>query len=210
MEELIKELEFYIDENTVNTRLIYRAKAYSCSFEEPVKKDVNQIVEQYEHWLSQGQDRAALEQMGRLIGLLEGIRDLKEPLKEKSPPPEFAPQFELGTKDKDRVVELCIQMRKIILASDIFDQPHKRRLLNRIAGIEHQVQQPKGLLDIVRAGVSDVGETLGKFGTDIEPLTKRMKEVAQIARSNSKEYDQIPAPEEVKQLPKPDDEESSE
>ncbi|WP_281709441.1 hypothetical protein [Phaeobacter italicus] len=118
---------------------------------------------------------------------------------------ELTPTFILDPSDKTRVLDLCAQMRKIVLATDVFDQPHKRRLLNRIAGIEHQVEQPKGLLDVIRAGVSDVGETLGKFGTDIEPLTKRMQEVAQIARSNSKEYKQIPAPEEVKQLPKPEE-----
>ena len=110
------------------------------------------------------------------------------------------PKFELPDKDKERIFELCSQMRKIILASQVFDQPHRRRLLDRIAGIEHQVEQPKGMLDVVRAGVSDVGETLGKFGTDIKPLTDRMKEVADIARRGSKEYDQIPAPDEVKQI----------
>ncbi|MES0824187.1 hypothetical protein [Ruegeria sp. SCP11] len=118
---------------------------------------------------------------------------------------ELVPTFSLGAEDKARVLDLCSQMRKIVLATTDFDQPHKRRLLNRIAGIEAQVEQPKGMLDVVRAGVSDVGETLGKFGKDIKPLTDRMKEVAQIARSNSKEYDQIPAPEEVKQLPAPEE-----
>ncbi len=116
---------------------------------------------------------------------------------------ELVPTFSLGAKDKKRVLNLCGQMRKIVLATTVFDQPHKRRLLNRIAGIEAQVEQPKGMLDVVRAGVSDVGETLGKFGNDIKPLTDRMKEVAQITRANSKEYEQIPAPEEVKQLPAP-------
>ena len=117
---------------------------------------------------------------------------------------ELVPTFYLGKNDKTKVLNLCAQMRKIVLATTVFDQPHKRRLLNRIAGIEYQIEQQKGLLDVVRAGISDVGETLGKFGTDIKPLTERMKEVFQIARSNSKQYDQIPAPEEVKKLPAPD------
>ena len=117
---------------------------------------------------------------------------------------ELVPTFYLGKNDKKKVLNLCAQMRKIVLATTVFDQPHKCRLLNRIAGIEYQIEQQKGLLDVVRAGISDVGETLGKFGTDIKPLTERMKEVFQIARSNSKQYDQIPAPEEVKKLPAPD------
>jgi len=133
-------------------------------------------------------------------------------LHEKYPPPkksivegsELLPTFKLQKKDKDRVLGLCAQMRKIVLSTEAFDQPHKRRLLNRIAGIENQVEQPKGLLDVVLAGVSDVGETLGKFGQDIKPLTDRMQEVSKIARANSEEYKQIPSPDEIKQLPAPD------
>ncbi|MFT5615713.1 MAG: hypothetical protein ACI8Q6_003002 [Granulosicoccus sp.] len=91
-------------------------------------------------------------------------------------------------------------MREIVLATDVFDQPHRRRLLNRIAGIEHQIEQPNGLLDVVRAGVSDVGETLNKFGLDIKPLTDRMNEVFQITRSHSEQYKQISPAEEVKKI----------
>ena len=118
---------------------------------------------------------------------------------------ELAPKFTLNKSDLERVLELCSQMRKIVLATVQFDEPHKLRLLNRIAGIEKQAVSKKGLLDVVRAGVSDVGETLGKFGVDIKPLTDRMKEVASIARRSSKQYDQLPAPEEIERLPKPED-----
>ncbi|UWP98894.1 hypothetical protein [Aliiroseovarius crassostreae] len=120
-------------------------------------------------------------------------------------PPELLPTFSLSKKDKERVSKLCDDMRKIVLASTIFDEPHKRRLLNRIAAIEAEMHQTKGKLDVILAGIVDTGDALGKFGKKIEPLTKRMQEVAQIARGGSKEYEQIPAPEEVKQLPPPED-----
>jgi len=97
-------------------------------------------------------------------------------------------------------------MRKIVFATTDFDEPHRLRLLNRIAAIEAEVKKPKGMFDVVRAGVSDVGETLGKFGKDIKPLTDRIKEVTSIARKNTSEYDQLPAPEELKRLPPPDEE----
>ncbi len=118
---------------------------------------------------------------------------------------ELLPHFSLDSNDKQRVMKLCSDMRKIVFASAIFDEPHKKRLLNRIAAIEKQVMSKKGLFDVVLGGVSDVGETLGKFGTDIKPLTDRMSEVAQITRKGTQEYDQIPAPEEVKQLPPPEE-----
>ena len=121
---------------------------------------------------------------------------------------ELSPQFELKLKEKKRILDLCTGMRKIVFASDFFDEPHKKRLLNRIASIESEVHQKTGKLDTVLAGVVDIGDALGKFGRKVEPLTKRMKEVAEIARGGSKQYDQIPPPEEKLGLPPPLEEES--
>lgn len=106
-------------------------------------------------------------------------------------------------------MDLCHDMRRIVLNSTVFDVAHKRRLLNRVSAIEQQVLQPKGLFDIVRGGLSDVGEALGKFGTDIKPLTDRMNEVVGIVRRATHEYDQLPPSDEVKQLPKPDEQRST-
>ncbi len=125
---------------------------------------------------------------------------------DKKPEDALLPTFKLNKEDRERVIKLCADMRKIVFSSLDFDQPHKRRLLNRIAAIEQQVHQEKGLFDIVRGGINDLGETLEKFGVDIKPLTDRMNEVAGITRRNTEEYNQLPAPEELKQLPAPDDE----
>ena len=119
---------------------------------------------------------------------------------------EFLPKFRLSAGDKTRVLELTEKMRRIVLASAIFDEAHKRRLLNRINAIEKQVHQESGLLDVVLGGVSDVGDTLKKFGTDLKPLTDRMSEIKRITQSNSEEYAQIPPPEDVEALPSPDEE----
>ncbi|MEN8841298.1 MAG: hypothetical protein ABF288_09290 [Octadecabacter sp.] len=45
----------------------------------------------------------------------------------------LVPVFTLNSKDRARVLELCSDMRKIILASTDFDEPHKIHLLNRFA-----------------------------------------------------------------------------
>lgn len=141
-----------------------------------------------------------IENIERLVRIIDVQSRLPNKATSSILDDELVPTFELGSKDKERVMLLCSQMRKIIFSTDVFDQPHKRRLLNRIAGIEKQVEQPKGMLDVIRGGVSDIGETLGKFGVDIKPLTDRISEVLQITRANSKEYEQLPAPEEVKQI----------
>lgn len=118
---------------------------------------------------------------------------------------ELEPKFELAESEKAEVLKLSDQMRKIVFSSAVFDEPHKKRLLDRIAAIEKEVHQPKGRLDVILAGVSDVGDTLKKFGGDLKPLSDRMREIKSIAQSNSKEYVQIPAPEDVKKLPAPED-----
>jgi hypothetical protein len=120
-------------------------------------------------------------------------------------PEALEPTFELNKKDQARVLELAQKMRKIVLATSAFDHAHKRRLLDRITAIEKQVHQPKGRLDVILGGVSDVGDTLKKFGTDLKPLTDRMTEIKKITQSHSGEYEAIPAPEEIKGLPAPEE-----
>lgn len=127
-----------------------------------------------------------------------GLPNTEEPMHE------LDPVFSLKKQDRDRVLKLSTQMRKIVFQSSAFDDPHKRRLLNRVAAIEREVMQPNGRLDVILGGVSDIGDTVRKFGNDLEPLTKRIQEIRKIAQSNSKQYEQIPSPDEVKALPSPE------
>jgi hypothetical protein len=143
---------------------------------------------------------AFAERISRILSVAEKLPSIDN---QQQSTDELLPSFSLTEKDKFRVLDLCQELRKIIFASELFDEPHKRRLLNRVAAIELQVHQKKGLFDIVRGGINDLGETFGKFGRDIEPLTKRMEEVVKITRRATNEYDQLPAPDEIKQLPPP-------
>ena len=113
--------------------------------------------------------------------------------------------FEIDDDDKGKILALCQKMRKIIWATDVFDDPHRIRLLKRISAIETQVHEPKGMYDVILAGVVDFGDAAGKFGEKVKPLTDRMREIGLVARKGAREYDKIPAPEEVKRLPAPED-----
>lgn len=77
---------------------------------------------------------------------------------------DLTPTFQLAQAEKVRVLELSSQMRGIVFKSAQFDEPHKRRLLNRIAAIENEINQPKGKLDVILAGLSDIGDAANKFG----------------------------------------------
>jgi hypothetical protein len=140
----------------------------------------------------------------RLFKILEA-EDLKSKLGVSSiSSDQIIPTFELSSSDKQKLTKLASGIRKIVTASTDFDQAHRVRLLNRIAAMEAEIEKPKGLFDVFLGGLSDFGETAGKFGTDIKPLTDRVKEMVSIARSNTREYDKLEAPAETKKLDHPD------
>jgi hypothetical protein len=149
------------------------------------------------------------ERLLRVLKLTQEFGDLPVGNADDQNQDDLAPTFSLDSDEATRVVELTTQMRKIVFASTNFDAPHKKRLLDRIAAIEKEVHQPKGKLDVVLAGISDLGDTLKKFGGDLKPLSDRYAEVVKITRSRSKEYDQLPAPDEVPGLPAPDEQEQT-
>ncbi|UWR61801.1 hypothetical protein [Phaeobacter inhibens] len=117
--------------------------------------------------------------------------------------------FEISSDDKSKLLALCSEMRELINSTLELDDKTKNRIAKRITAIEAQVRSGLGILDVVLSGMAEVGEAAGKFGNDVKPLVDRMREVAQIARSGSNDQDALPAPEEVKKLPKPEVEEES-
>ena len=153
-------------------------------------------------FLTSGDDQSVLgERLGRTLLVQEKFGSSFV----ESSVSDLVPTFSLVEADHQRLSKLCIDMRKIVFSSQIFDEPHKRRLLNRIAAIENEALKEKGNLDTVLAGIVDVGDALGAFGKKVEPLTKRMQEIAGLARKGSPEYDQLPSPDETKALPSPDE-----
>jgi hypothetical protein len=172
-------------------------------------KEFNDLLNESTYTVVSSSNLNTFKRLNKILQVYQSLpEELRNPqIDEAATSTALVPLFELKKSDKDRIFELCADMRKIVFASDVFDQPHRLRLLNRIAAIEAETQKAKGLFDVVRGGINDLGETLGKFGTDIKPLTDRMREVVGIARKGTKEYDQLPPPEEVKQLPPPSDDE---
>ena len=164
------------------------------------KRFINLAIDLDNNFEKNGDSRSVfIDRSLRILEVAEKFPTISSDLEES----EITPTFVISTEDKKRVLELSAEMRKIISYSEVFDAAHKRRLLDRISAIEKQVHQKRGTFDTILGGVSDIGETLGKFGKDIKPLTDRMAEVLSITRKGTKLYDQLPAPDEVKRLPAP-------
>jgi len=215
---LCSKLKSSINQGLPDIQLVYKIRGNTSLFSPDISKTVDRIIAKFDDYAENAAFQGkAISEMTRLLGLMEGVlederykveqeKEQQLAIENKTELQDFVPTFSLNAKDKDRVLELCADMRKIILATVEFDNAHKVRLSNRIFSIEAEVHKKKGLFDVVLGGVSDIGETLGKFGKDIKPLTDRMAEVKKITRKNTQAYDQIPAPEEIKRLPKPDEE----
>lgn len=174
-------------------------------------QEFNDLVARMEYSLSNDNNRNLFQRLARILEVIDSLPTELKHVQERGSPTSttLVPMFELKKPDKERIFELCTAMRKIVFVTVDFDQPHQLRLLNRIAAIEAETQKDKGIFDVVRGGLNDLGETLGKFGKDIKPLTDRMAEVVSIARKGTKEYDQLPPPEDVKRLPAPTEDEES-
>ena len=141
----------------------------------------------------------------RLLAIMDA-EDLKRELFPASVAGDaLLPTFTLGEVDRERMLKLASDIRKIVRASTAFDEPHKVRLLNRIAAMENETHKKKGVYDVFLGALSDFGEVAGKFGGDIKPLTDRVKEMVGIARENTAAYDQLPGPEDLKGLPSPEE-----
>jgi hypothetical protein len=152
-----------------------------------------------------GADQIVLaDRLLRIIEVSEKYGEVPSPLNE----PNLSPEFSLEADDKRRVAKLCADMRKIVFASTFFDDAHKVRLLDRIKAIETETLKAIGKVDTVLAGVVDVGDALGAFGKKVKPLTDRMREVAGLIKKGSKEYSQLPSPDEQLALPSPKEDES--
>ena len=141
----------------------------------------------------------------RLLAILNAEQFKSENFPSSDEAEALLPVFVLDETDKERMLKLASDIRKIVTASTSFDEPHKVRLLNRITAMENEVHKPKGRFDVFLGGLSDFGETAGKFGNDIKPLTDRVREMVGIARKNTKEYDKLAPPEEQLELPHPDE-----
>lgn len=116
------------------------------------------------------------------------------------------PIFRLNRDEVDLIVSRCSEMKLIVSESNFFSNKHKARLLERISHVEKEVFKEKGRFDVILAAVVDIGDAAGQFGEKVEPLVKRIKEIRQIAQSKTNEYKGLPKPDEVKQLPPPEEE----
>ncbi|MCF6430046.1 hypothetical protein [Leisingera sp. MMG026] len=205
-EDLLNEFEASLQKlmkGDISVRRLTALQAYSFLFDD----DLNDIFDECTTKLSSSRVTTSRSfYIEKLLGVgdAQRIRNKRENLAN-----DVLQSFELAQDDSARLLALCSEMRDLNNSTTELDDKTKNRIAKRITAIEAQVRSGLGILDVVLSGVAEVGEAAGKFGNDVKPLVDRMREVAQLARSGSNDPDALPAPDEIKKLPKPQNEEES-
>jgi hypothetical protein len=169
--------------------------ANRSSFSESVKEQVGRFSRVYDNFTSADADRY-FQDLARTIR----ISRIHEHFGKLTPEPIFS----LDQDEISRINKLASEMKLIVNESDFFSDHHKGRLVRRISQVEEEIHKKEGRFDVILGGVVDFGDALGQFGKKVKPLVDRMKEIRVIVQTNSREYEKLPAPDEVKRLPAPD------
>ena len=88
--------------------------------------------------------------------------------------------YEFSDDDIGKIQNLISELRDLIAKSDVFEEGHKRRLLNRLERLQSELHKRVSDLDRFWGVVGDAGVMLGKFGEDVKPIVDRIKELTGI------------------------------
>ena len=88
--------------------------------------------------------------------------------------------YEFSDDELTRINEIISDLRGIIGKSEMFDDDHQRRLLNKLEKLQSEVHKSVSDLDKFWGLIGDAGVVMGKFGKDAKPFVDRVKELSEI------------------------------
>ena len=88
--------------------------------------------------------------------------------------------YEFDDDDIDKIQNLINELRDLITMSDVIEEDHKRRLLNRLERLQSELHKRVSDLDHFWGLVGDAGVMVGKFGEDVKPIVDRIRELRTI------------------------------
>ena len=101
--------------------------------------------------------------------------------------------YEFSDGDLSRIQALINELRDLVSSSNMFDDKHKRRLLNRLENLQQQLHKKQSDLDHYWGLVGDAGVVLGKFGKDAKPFVDRIKEITNIVWRTQSRAEELPS-----------------
>ena len=101
--------------------------------------------------------------------------------------------YEFSSGDLERIQNLLSELRNLVSESRIFEEKHRRRLLNRLEKLQKELHKKQSDLDHFWGLVGDAGVALGKFGKDAKPFVDRIKEITDIVWRTQSRAEELPS-----------------
>ena len=113
--------------------------------------------------------------------------------------------YEFSDDDISQIQNLINELRDLIAKSDVLEEDHKRRLLNRLERLQSELHKKLSDLDRFWGLVGDAGVMAGKFGEDVKPIIDRIMELGKIIWGAQAKAEELPPATEFPLLTKEDD-----
>jgi hypothetical protein len=101
--------------------------------------------------------------------------------------------YEFSQGDYDQIQGLLNQLRSLISSSELFENDHKMRLLNKLENLQREIHKTMSTLDSFWSLVGDAGIALGKFGEDAKPFVDRIADIMKIVWSTQARAAELPS-----------------
>lgn len=89
--------------------------------------------------------------------------------------------YEFTEGDFTRIQTLINELREQLTNSTMFEEDHRRRILERLEKLQRELHQKMSSMDLFWGLLGDAGVALGKFGKDAKPFVDRVREITEIA-----------------------------
>ena len=101
--------------------------------------------------------------------------------------------YEFSEGDLERGQKLLNEIRDLITNSSLFDEPHRRRLLDRLERVQSEFHKKISDLDRFWGLIGDAGVALGKFGNDAKPIVDRIRELTSLVWATQARTEGLPS-----------------
>lgn len=98
----------------------------------------------------------------------------------------------LPSETYSRIQTLINEIREQITESDNIDDFHKKRILDRLEKLQHELHNKITNYDVLLARAVQLGQVLGIIGKDIKPIVDRAGEICQAISHANPELESLP------------------
>lgn len=101
--------------------------------------------------------------------------------------------YEFSEGDLTKIQGLLNALREQVVESSLFEEKHRRRLLQRLERLQQELHKKQSDLDHFWGLIGDAGVAIGKFGEDSKPFVDRIKQITDIVWRTQSRAEELPS-----------------